>query len=125
MFSVGKSTDKPAAELLGSDFKEFNLGGSHLIGISQISCLSTDDVMHRAEEFYAEMAKMKEERHYEMVLLMLTDVLREGTELMFIGDSGVIQLAFGLNERPEGHVFLEKVVSRKKQIVPALAALWG
>ena len=56
---------------------------------------------------------------------MLTDVLREGTELIFVGDADVIRMAFNLGDVQGSHVFLPHVVSRKKQIVPALALLWG
>ena len=56
---------------------------------------------------------------------MLTDVLREGTELIFLGDEEIIRMAFGVGEIHDHHVFLPGVVSRKKQIVPALSLLWG
>ena len=70
------------------------------------------------------MEKMKHDKEYDMQLLMLTDVLREGTELIFLGDDDVIRMAFNA-EVQDNHVFLPGVVSRKKQIVPALSLLWG
>ena len=124
MYSVGKSTDKPAAELLQSDFKEFRIG-EHPLGIGQVTCLDSESILGRIDEFLSEMQKLKEQRGYDMVMLMLTDVLREGTELLFCGDGQIIGTAFGLNDVPREHVFLDHVVSRKKQIVPALSALWG
>ena len=124
MYSVGKSTDKPVAELLQSDFKEFNIG-DHRLGIGQVTCLDADAVLPRLPEFLEEMKKQKETRGYDMVMLMLTDVLREGTELIYVGDDDVIRLAFGLDSVQDQHVFLPNVVSRKKQIVPALSAMWG
>lgn len=124
MFSVGKSTDKPASELIHSDFKEFNLG-SYTMGIGQVTCLGTEGIMPRLPEFLTEMERLKAENHYDMVLVMLTDVLRVGTELLFTGDGEVIRSAFGLSATEDHHVFLEHVVSRKKQVVPALAVLWG
>ena len=123
LFSVGKSTDKPAAELLQTDFKEFHIGG-HPLGISQVTCLNTGDVLQRLPELLEAMRRLGEERGYDMVMLMLTDVLREGTELIFHGDPDVIRNAFGVDVQ-DHHVFLPHVVSRKKQIVPALALLWG
>ena len=68
---------------------------------------------------------MRDEKHYDMVLLMITDVLKEGTELIYIGDREIIRQAFGLKDAGESRVFLPGVVSRKKQVVPALAVLWG
>lgn len=59
-----------------------------------------------------------------LVLLMLTDVLLEGTQLLYIGDDDVISQAFGVIPK-ENEVFLPEVMSRKKQIIPSLSALWG
>ena len=59
-----------------------------------------------------------------MVILMLTDVLLEGTQILYIGDDDTIQQAFGIKPR-ENTAFLPRVMSRKKQIIPMLSALWG
>ena len=82
-------------------------------------------MLARREEFLEAMAQVKEKGGYDMALLMLTDVLREGTELLFLGDGEAIRQAFSLQEASPGGVFLKGVVSRKKQVVPALALLWG
>ena len=118
------SAEKPAATLLTTDFKEFHLA-DHRLGISQITTMDSAAMLRRKDEFLAEMKKMQEDKHYDMVLLMITDVLREGTELVFLGDREILRQAFGLGEIGESNVFLQGVVSRKKQMVPALALLWG
>ena len=59
-----------------------------------------------------------------MVILMLTDVLLEGTQLIFVGDDDTIQQAFNVTPK-DNTVFLPKVMSRKKQVIPMLSALWG
>ncbi|MBR3099130.1 MAG: putative manganese-dependent inorganic diphosphatase [Clostridia bacterium] len=116
--------EKAADVLLKTDFKEFHIA-DHALGISQITTMDTAGLIAREDEFLAEMKKMKEKKGYDMSLLMITDVLREGTELVFLGDRDIIRQAFNLNEIPGNHVFLKGVVSRKKQMVPALALLWG
>ena len=116
--------EKAADVLLKTDFKEFHIA-DHALGISQITTMDTASLIAREDEFLAEMKKMKEKKGYDMSLLMITDVLREGTELVFLGDRDIIRQAFNLNEIPGNHVFLKGVVSRKKQMVPALALLWG
>ena len=82
-------------------------------------------LLDRRAEFLEEMQKLKTDKGYDMVLLMITDVLREGTELLFLGDAEVLKQAFAVRDVHDQHVFLKGVVSRKKQIVPALAILWG
>ena len=70
------------------------------------------------------MARAKEEKHYDFILLMLTDVLKEGTDLIFLGDEDVINQAFSCQAK-DNTVFLPKVMSRKKQIIPMLSTMWG
>ena len=70
-------------------------------------------------------ATRRAEDHLEMTNLMITDVLREGTELVFLGDKEIIRQAFNISGIDGNRVFLKGVVSRKKQMVPALAQLWG
>ncbi|MBE5769170.1 MAG: putative manganese-dependent inorganic diphosphatase [Clostridiales bacterium] len=124
IFSVGVSADKTPEEMLRTDFKDFQIAG-HSLGIAQISCLDTEKILARLPELLPAMEKLRAEKHYDMVLLMLTDVLKFGTELIFCGDEDVIRMAFNVTPVDSCHVFLPKVLSRKKQIVPALALLWG
>ena len=118
------STGKPADVLLKTDLKEFNLG-DHFLIISQITTIDSPAVASRKEELLEEMEKIRQDRKAFMVVLMITDVLREGTDLLFIGDGEVIKQAFDLRDVNDNHVFIPGLVSRKKQLVPALTALWG
>ena len=124
IFSLGMNGDKTAEQLLSTDFKEFHIAG-HSLGIGQITSLDTDKLLVRLPELLSSMEKLKADKGYDMLLMMLTNVLREGTELVFLGDEEIIRLAFGVEDIHDQHVFLPKVVSRKKQIVPALSLLWG
>ncbi|MCQ2436997.1 MAG: putative manganese-dependent inorganic diphosphatase [Clostridia bacterium] len=123
IFSTASGTPKPVDELLFSDFKEFHIAG-HSLGIGQITCLDSLVQLERRDEFLELMTKTAKERGYDLTILMLTDVLREGTELLFIGDAEIIQQAFN-TEISDNTCFLPGVMSRKKQIVPMLSMLWG
>ena len=80
--------------------------------------------MQRKSEFLSLMEEMAREQELSMVLLMITDVLREGTALMFVGDEDIIRQAFNAHPK-DGAVFLPRVMSRKKQVIPMLSDLWG
>ena len=123
IFSASAPEDKPVEELLFGDFKEFHIAG-HDFGISQITCVDSDRQLKRKEQFLELMAKAKAEHGYSMMILMLTDVLLEGTQLIYLGDEDTIRQAFNADVR-DNEVFLPKVMSRKKQIIPMLTALWG
>ena len=123
MFTRGVSYDKPAADLIRGDMKEFHLS-SHALAISQITCVDTSPFLSRLPEFVEALEAYRVEHHYEIMLMMITNVLKEGTELVFAGDPDVIRNAFAVEPR-DHHVFLPHVLSRKKQIVPALSQIWG
>ena len=64
------------------------------------------------------------EKGFSVMMLMITDVLLEGSQIIYVGKDEIIQQAF--NVSPKGNtVFLPHVMSRKKQIIPMLSALWG
>lgn len=123
IFSASWSDDKTAHELLFADFKDFHIAG-HNLGVGQITCVNSEHILERKEEFLHEMRRTMRERKYSLMLLMLTDVLREGTQLIYLGDEEAIQQAFSPDAK-NNVVFLPKVMSRKKQIIPALSAMWG
>ena len=118
------SLDKPVDALITGDQKEFHLGDHYLI-ISQITTMDSSAMIGRRREFLEEMKQIQEQKQADMVLLMITDVLREGTDLLFQGDGEIIRQAFGLGEVEGNHAFISGLVSRKKQMVPALAQMWG
>lgn len=81
-------------------------------------------MLERKEEFLTLMRKLMKERSFSVVILMLTDVLKEGTQLLYVGSEDTIRQAF--SAEPKGNtVFLPHIMSRKKQIIPMLSALWG
>lgn len=123
IFSASWSDDKTAQELLFADFKEF-LIADHRLGVGQITCVNSEHILERKEDFLEEMRRTMHERGYSLMLLMLTDVLREGTQLIYLGDEETIRQAFSQDAK-NNVVFLPHVMSRKKQIIPALSAMWG
>ena len=123
IFSASWSDDKTAHELLFADFKDFHIAG-HNLGVGQITCVNSEHILERKEEFLNDMRRTMRERKYSLMLLMLTDVLREGTQLIYLGDEEAIQQAFSPDAK-NNVVFLPHVMSRKKQLIPALSAMWG
>ncbi len=118
--SVG---NKSAEDLLHSDYKEFHIAG-HDLAVSQITCTDSPTMLARKDEFLQLMQSLAQKKSFTMVILMLTDVLLEGTQLIYIGNDEIIQQAF--NVQPKGNtVFLPQIMSRKKQVIPMLSALWG
>ncbi len=116
---VGKS----AKELLFADYKEFHIAG-HDLAVAQVTCVDSPNMLERKEDFLEIMRKTAADKGFSMMILMLTDVLLEGTQLIYIGNDETIQQAFNVQPK-DNTVFLPKIMSRKKQIIPMLSALWG
>ena len=119
----GSLGGKTAEELLFTDYKEFHIAG-HDFAVAQITCVDSPSMLERKDEFLTHMQKKAKKEKLSMVILMLTDVLLEGTQLIYLGEDDTIQQAFGVAPK-DNTVFLPRVMSRKKQIIPMLSALWG
>ena len=123
IFSASTSDDKSPDDILFQDYKEFMISG-HTLGVGQVVTLDSGRVLRRSDDFLAAMRARMEERKYDMMLFLITDMLLEGSQLLFLGAPDVIAQAF--NVRPEGNrAFLPGILSRKKQVIPALSVFWG
>ena len=114
---------KTAKELLDVDYKEFHIAG-HNLAVSQVTCLDSASILARKEELLAEMKTISNENDVSLVILMLTDVLLEGSHLLYVGDDDIISQAFNVSAK-DNEAFLPNVMSRKKQVIPGLSAMWG
>ena len=110
-------------DLLFSDYKEFHIAG-HDLAVAQITCVDSPKMLERKDEFLALMRENSKKKDLSMMILMLTDVLLEGTQIIYLGDEDTIRQAFNVSPK-ENTVFLPRVMSRKKQVIPMLSALWG
>ena len=114
---------KTAEEVLFTDYKEFHIAG-HGLAVAQLTCVDSSGVLRRKEEFLQLMRKHAKQKGFDLMLLMLTDVLMEGTQILYVGDDDAIRQAFNVIPK-DNTAFLPKVMSRKKQVIPMLSDLWG
>ena len=115
--------NRTAQDLLHADYKDFHIAGYDL-AVSQITCLDSLKMLERKDEFLQLMKQAMKKDGLSMIILMLTDVLKEGTQLIYVGDDEIIHQAFGVIPK-DNTLFLPGVMSRKKQVIPMLSALWG
>lgn len=114
MFKAGTSLDGLSVEeIVNMDFKEFDMSGKK-VGIGQVFTMDIDAVFAKKDEFL----RYINSTNYDMLVLAITDIIKEGSYLIYKGEDTVISNAFNVNAN-QG-VFAEGVVSRKKQLVPNL-----
>ncbi len=123
IFAANTGDDKSVESMLHADCKEFHIAG-HNLAVSQVTCMDSGRLLERKEEFLEAMRALRKERRFDTMILMITDVLLEGTQLLFVGDEDTIGQAFNIRAE-ENCAFLPKIMSRKKQVIPMLSALWG
>lgn len=120
-FSLKNMTSK---EIIHNDFKEYTIGTSK-IGVGQVNTADLESVSTFRTPLIHHMNEMIENSGFSAVLLLITDIINEETEVLFTeAQKGVI--AKGFNPLIDENSFTMKgVVSRKKQIVPVLTDLFS
>ncbi|MFW5487610.1 MAG: manganese-dependent inorganic pyrophosphatase [Desulfovibrio sp.] len=118
MFKVKSAVDgTPAAELLMRDYKDFDMSGKK-VGIGQLEVVDLSILEPYKEALYAEMEKLKSEGGHHSIFLLLTDIMKEGSDMLVLSDDpAVVEKAFGKGVDGKS-VWLDGVLSRKKQVVP-------
>ncbi|EPR42360.1 DHHA2 domain protein [Desulfovibrio sp. X2] len=118
MFKVKSAVDgTPMKDLLNRDYKDFDMAGKK-VGIGQLEVVDLSILTPYKEGLYAEMEKAKAAGGNHSIFLLLTDIMKEGSEMLCLTDDpAVVEKAFG--KKIDGKsVWLDGVLSRKKQVVP-------
>lgn len=124
MFTVKSAIDGATPrELTTRDYKDFEMGGKK-IGVGQLEVIDLSILDSVKADLFEDIKKLKEEGGRHTVLLLLTDIMKEGSQLLVASDDGeLVEKAFGVKPE-EGKVWLDKVMSRKKQIIPNLEKIY-
>ncbi|PTD93646.1 manganese-dependent inorganic pyrophosphatase [archaeon SCG-AAA382B04] len=113
-----KIGEKTPREIVLGDFKEYEMA-NRSVSIGQVETVSPQQVLEKKEKILDEMNDIIKERKYDLLLLLVTDLLEEDSEAFVVGETKRFEEAFG--ERVEqDSAFLEGVLSRKKQVVPKI-----
>ncbi len=117
MFTVKSAVDGASMEeLVFRDYKDFDMNGCK-VGIGQLEVVDLSILDKVKAGLLEEITRVKGEGRHS-VFLLLTDIMKEGSEMLIVSDdASVVEKAFGV--KPEGtSVWLDGVMSRKKQVVP-------
>ncbi|MGI6588582.1 MAG: DHHA2 domain-containing protein [Peptococcia bacterium] len=117
MFKAGTSLEgQSVSEIFYKDFKEFKVK-EHKIGIGQVFTLDIEDIFNRKDKFLEFINNVQIKNNYYLTLLLITDILKNGSYLLFKSkENSIISNVF--NKDAEQGVFIQGVVSRKKQVIP-------
>lgn len=119
LFSSRDSVQPPSIEkIVGADAKEFEVGEKTVL-IAQYETAALDNILAHKSALLARLGELSQSRSYDFALLMVTDVIAEGSELLIAGNSRIAERAFGLSFK-DGSAWAPGVMSRKKQVVPRI-----
>ena len=129
MFAAGSNfRNKTDEEIFYQDFKRFT-AGKVSFGVGQISSLNGQELDQLKVQLQPYLKKAHKAHGVDMMFFMLTNILTESTVLLCEGNGAaqMILEAFHLVSEDEdhaavvdGYVELKGVVSRKKQLIPAI-----
>ncbi len=110
---------KTPAELINADFKEFLISGRKL-GISQMMVLDCEEIDWIQEQLLAELERIRTEGDYDLTALLITNPLLAAYERVLLkGETSIVEKAFQVTVE-NGTCILPRVMSRKKDFIPAL-----
>lgn len=112
-----------AKELLFRDYKDFTINGQ-TIGVGQLETVDLALLEDKKEALLDIMQSVKEAEQKHTILLLLTDIMKEGSLVLFLSDekerlSKVFNKEFTTNA-----LWIDGMMSRKKQVMPYLQKMF-
>jgi len=125
MFKVKSAVDGVAVrDLVKRDYKNFEMNG-HKVGIGQLEVVDLSIFDERKDELIADIKALKQEEGCDTILLLLTDIIAMGSQILVATDSqDVVEKAWDVKVEND-QFWLKGCLSRKKQVVPFLEPAFG
>lgn len=105
-----------ASKVLRSDYKTFEVG-DRKFGVGQIEVVELAEAEARVPELMKEMDDTCAKDGLAFAVLLITDIINEGSLVIVAGDASTIEKAFGKTYADTG-IYIEKMMSRKKDFLP-------
>lgn len=113
----GGDAEMDLETLVMADSKEFKIPEGTIL-IAQRETVTLDAVMQREDEIRAFLRDLQEKNGYVFVLLLVTDIIAEGSNFLVEGDHKKVDRVFGIDS--SAAVWMPGVLSRKKQVAAPL-----
>ena len=120
MFKVKSEVEgTPVRDLVMRDYKNFDMHGFK-VGVGQLEVVDGSVFDKIKDDLMEDIKKVKDEQNLHTVALLLTDIMKEGSEVLVVSnDTSIFEKAFNC-KLEDGKVWLDGCLSRKKQIIPFL-----
>jgi len=112
-----------ATDAVSRDIKEYRVGDLAIV-VSQVETVDTSEYLERADEVMAALESYRMARGLDLAMLLVTDVVREGSEVFASGKTRIVERALSVDVSA-GPAWMDGVLSRKKQIAARLLEAMG
>lgn len=111
-------------QIVTNDYKVFDFNG-HQVLIDQIETVQQDEVLGRKAELLAAMAQVKARENANFIFVAISDIIRVNTKLLVISpeERQIAEQAFNTKALDENVLDIGPMLSRKKEIAPAIEAV--
>lgn len=120
MFKAGTSlVGKTVEEIFNQDYKKFGFEDA-TVGVAQVNSMDIEGFMPYKKDMLSYMERVAQDNHLQFVILLLTDIINGNSEIFVAGPrTDLVAHAFNVT-LVENQGTLPGVISRKKQVVPAI-----
>ena len=120
MFKAGTSLEGlTKEEVIKSDFKSFPIGDEKM-AIGQVFTLDVDRIFDELDSYIEKLEEINNKEGYKFIVIAITDILKNGSYLIFTENAkSVLENIYKLDDIKQGY-YVDGLVSRKKQILPAI-----
>ena len=119
LLKAGTSIEGMSIEdVLYNDYKLYTVNGKSF-AIGQFFTMNFDDIKNKQDEYIKVLDEISEANNYAIVALYVTDIILNGSYVLYNTKSkNIMDMAYE-KDSSEG-MFIEKCVSRKKNVIPII-----
>lgn len=121
VFLTRPSGSFTAEQMVGNDIKMFEVAGTKLL-IGQYETVDKSRALGMIPEIREAMRAYQAEKAADGIVLCITDIMEEGSQVLFEGDTATAQKGLQIEDVAEG-VWMPGVLSRKKQVAAPILAV--
>ena len=114
--------DSTPHEILNRDLKNYDIG-KYKISIGQTNYSHTEEVQKLLPAFKENMKKEQKDRHLDLLLMLFTDVMGNGSYFVFYGPMSYVITEMIETQIDEHSGYDPNIISRKQQLLPKLSAI--
>ncbi|MBQ9023695.1 MAG: putative manganese-dependent inorganic diphosphatase [Bacilli bacterium] len=120
MFTAGTSLEGLTInKVIKSDFKTFPHDNKKF-AVGQVFTLDKDRIFNELDNYLNELNEIKQKEGYMFIILLVTDIIKNGSYLLFTQDAkNILESAYNIDNIKQTH-YIDGLVSRKKQILPLI-----